>query len=1042
LEIVPLKICDHWLYRSMSVTVIDDDPWMMGAGMVLSKAWANSKTTEKTRFIVGFNPAINLGNKTIAECLVIDTISNISQIIVNGDLDRFDSFMIADKSTWEIIASRYGEAVTFLVPLPSIYSERFAIDRIGSHHWAELRSALDAADPVLFTTLNTLQWCIYNRRDVQFPPIMPAEVSIFLNDIGTTVNDFIDPDLVRNRFINRYPDILTVIMQQGNFRATGPFWVADEAERIASIVKIIEDNWNGVPVKEAREFASFAITGHSNSSFPNRDWIDITTTITELFNEYRLRALPYQGAIDYLEIQTILASDKVRITTYVDDIIQRWSTVKTGNTVIDSQHLAYITTGNPDAEYVSYIIDANGNQTVLETILKSVLYEYNLDTLFPLSIVNLSINKNLQCFNLSYIAQNVYRGTHRSGWQYVMDYLSQLDSKTGVLFDGYLDRSFHWNLDIMKTLGLVPYLQPWSGFIHHTALTGKNSPYNAALLLQKPEFIQSLASCQGLFVLSKSLRDWLRVKLDALGYVNLEIVVLTHPTEIPQQLFTIEKFLEGDRQIVQIGGWMRDNFNIYKMDLGDNKLKLNKAALRGKNMDIYFKPQLFDSQLAINCISENTKMNPNSSNYSASLTQLINPTTFVTGNIIESQLITEASTSSSLASTSSSLASTSSPLGSGMCTGSPLGSGMCTGSPLGSGMCTGSPLGSGMCTGSPLGSGMCTGSPLGSGMCTGSPLGSGMCTGSPLGSGMCTQIQVSSILENSMLTLSEQTINEIAPVTGRNLFIRSIKAWLRDAGMPEINPDSLDSVIITDTLRDQLRSIIDRVRVISRVSNSEYDKLLAENIVAIKLFDASAVNTINECVVRGTPIIINRLPAVIEILGEDYPLYMADDGTIEITLENLTAAHIHLINLAKQRFTIEYFLENMLNSSIGRRCWLINHTRSQGYDWDVVSPYILSVLSKFTGQLTMITYFENMLRIYDEGILAYNLRDNQVGDLPRQIGHQLGIGLTNIYSWSLDNMAAKLSNAFNTFRNSAGNLVNIAGEELDAFSIKIFKIIK
>ena len=53
----------------------------------------------------------------------------------------------------------------------------------------------------------------------------------------------------------------------------------------------------------------------------------------------------------------------------------------------------------------------------------------------------------------------------------------------------------------------------------------------------------------------------------------------------------------------------------------------------------------------------------------------------------------------------------------------------------------------------------------------------------------------------------------------------------------------------------------------------EYDQLLEKNIVFIELIDASANNTILECIVRNTPIIVNKIEPVVEYLGDDYPLY-------------------------------------------------------------------------------------------------------------------------------------------------------------------------
>jgi hypothetical protein len=48
------------------------------------------------------------------------------------------------------------------------------------------------------------------------------------------------------------------------------------------------------------------------------------------------------------------------------------------------------------------------------------------------------------------------------------------------------------------------------------------------------------------------------------------------------------------------------------------------------------------------------------------------------------------------------------------------------------------------------------------------------------------------------------------------------------------------------------------------------------------LEDANAHNTIVECIKFNTPIIINKLPAVVEYLGEDYPLYYKNVDELEM----------------------------------------------------------------------------------------------------------------------------------------------------------------
>jgi hypothetical protein len=63
------------------------------------------------------------------------------------------------------------------------------------------------------------------------------------------------------------------------------------------------------------------------------------------------------------------------------------------------------------------------------------------------------------------------------------------------------------------------------------------------------------------------------------------------------------------------------------------------------------------------------------------------------------------------------------------------------------------------------------------------------------------------------------------------------------------------------------------VEHVPRLADVAYDELLSKAVVFLDLIDASAVTTIVECMVRGTPLLVNRLPGVVEYLGTDYPFY-------------------------------------------------------------------------------------------------------------------------------------------------------------------------
>jgi hypothetical protein len=111
--------------------------------------------------------------------------------------------------------------------------------------------------------------------------------------------------------------------------------------------------------------------------------------------------------------------------------------------------------------------------------------------------------------------------------------------------------------------------------------------------------------------------------------------------------------------------------------------------------------------------------------------------------------------------------------------------------------------------------------------------------------------------------------------------------------------------------RGEVRS--EGVRDQGRVTSYRYDCLLAENVVAIELFDSSANNVVIECIARNTPIIVNRHPAVVEYLTDGYPLYFSDPREIPDLLakDRVLAAHEYLAGLDKSWLDGSFFRESV-----------------------------------------------------------------------------------------------------------------------------------
>ena len=105
------------------------------------------------------------------------------------------------------------------------------------------------------------------------------------------------------------------------------------------------------------------------------------------------------------------------------------------------------------------------------------------------------------------------------------------------------------------------------------------------------------------------------------------------------------------------------------------------------------------------------------------------------------------------------------------------------------------------------------------------------------------------------------------------------------------------------------------------LDDAAYDAVFTENVIFAEYYAASATNSVLECIARHTPMLVNPLPAIVEYLGEDYPLYFTsyeEAGAKAADANAVLAAHEYLAAMDKTRFTREFFLESILNSNVYR----------------------------------------------------------------------------------------------------------------------------
>lgn len=337
--------------------------------------------------------------------------------------------------------------------------------------------------------------------------------------------------------------------------------------------------------------------------------------------------------------------------------------------------------------------------------------------------------------------QNDLRGYHRAGWEYVMSHLGSLQEDTGIVCDGFVDRTFLWGRWVLSDAGVIPYTCQWIGFVHHTPNT-EYTDNNCEVMIASKEFQQSLPTCKALICLSDYLAQWFRQR-----FPELNVISLKHPT-----VFVKHQWSRFDR-LLHVGAWYRNPFSFYRV----NSPK-PKVSLKGKDMDAYFLP------------------------------------------------------------------------------------------------------------------------------------------------GRCT-LNYDEVLKpdmrNKWLYFCAQWLREQRPLP-TDLLITF------EGGQVSVSPD-------LPSIEGSLKEMLNSVSVVDKVSNEEYDRLLSTSVVFLNLVDASAVNTVIECIVRNTPLVINRHPALEQYLGRDYPLFYEtiDQVNALLSAESVGRAHQYLKELDKEDLTIDAFTESV-----------------------------------------------------------------------------------------------------------------------------------
>ncbi|MEZ0153475.1 MAG: hypothetical protein AB9Q22_01035 [Candidatus Reddybacter sp.] len=134
-----------------------------------------------------------------------------------------------------------------------------------------------------------------------------------------------------------------------------------------------------------------------------------------------------------------------------------------------------------------------------------------------------------------------------------------------------------------------------------------------------------------------------------------------------------------------------------------------------------------------------------------------------------------------------------------------------------------------------------------------------------------------------------------------------VGAWLRDfESFIQLKSNFDKKVLLNKYAEGYLRDVYSRYSVnilakvrqldcVSFLEDQAYDELFSSSLIFIGLHETSANNAVCECISYGVPFVAPRHPAIIEYVGEDYPLLYDDVTEVSrISIDDVVKGHEYL----------------------------------------------------------------------------------------------------------------------------------------------------
>lgn len=253
------------------------------------------------------------------------------------------------------------------------------------------------------------------------------------------------------------------------------------------------------------------------------------------------------------------------------------------------------------ASHLRAMIEYMADRTLLRP--RVAFSDFSKDVLLPITL------------DIDYIHQTTFSDIHRCGWSFAIQLIRSFSPRIGsslasgsmfctpvprsggLICDVYMDRTFGWERESLKSFGIIPYTSPWIGFIHH----GFNSPdwyteNTATAVFGSSEFEASIPTCVAIICLSEYLRDcviqYLNRKFPKRFIQHIQIIKLFHPTQLLNIPQWTPSNLSHPFRVVSIGAWYRNTWTLVRLDNSEHQY--TKTLLKPKSADGYYPPKNFD----------------------------------------------------------------------------------------------------------------------------------------------------------------------------------------------------------------------------------------------------------------------------------------------------------------------------------------------------------------------------------------------------------------------------------------------------------------